>query len=469
MRTYRLAALLGLGLVLGACGEFDAPDQNSGTLNDLESGTPSRAAVNTATQGLLAGVRGSNSSLLLGIFGREAYSLDVSNPQNIPQFYTVATPGLGAYWTGAYGNMKQANVIMKALDNVVGMTDAEKEGVRGFAKTIKAYLLFEVIRETDTRGAALEALDKATDPPPDVVGKDAVYTQILKLLDEAQTHLQAAGSSFPFTMTTGFANFNTPAKFLQFNRAVRAKVNLTWAKYAAVLTDVQGSFLDPDKDLQYGAYNTYSTNAGDALNPRYDPTARQRYAHGSFAKDAKLQAGATPGDTTKRDLRFLSKIYNLKQFVRYGFTVNWAFKRYNSNTDPIPVIKNEELILIRAEANIATGGTSGADPLDDINLVRTTSGGLPPLRGGTWAGLTPTQQRDTLLYEKRYSLMYENGDRWVDLRRYGLLPRLPQDRAGDLVWRELRIPNNECVPRGTKPPGCAPLTGITPGVLPPAP
>ncbi len=468
MRRYRLAALLGLGLVLGACGDFDAPDQNSGTLDDLEKGTPSRAAVNTATQGLLAGVRASNDGLVLGIVGREAYSLDVSNPQNIPQFYTVPNQ-LAAYW-GAYGNMNQANVIMKALDKVVGMTDAEKEGVRGLAKTVKAYLLFCVIRETDVGGAALDALDSATAAPPPIATKDEVYTRILTLLDEAQTHLQGAGSSFPFTMTAGFADFNTPSSFLKFNRAIRAKANLTWGKYADVLTDLRASFLDPAKDLRYGGYNTYSTNSGDATNPRYDPTARQRYAHGSFAKDAKLQAGATPGDTTKRDLRFLNKIYSLKEFTRYGFTVDWAFKRYSTNTDPIPVIKNEELILIRAEANIALGTTTDADPRDDINTVRTQSGGLPSIGVATWALLNATQRRDTLLYEKRYSLMYENGDRWVDLRRYGMLDRLPQDRAGDLVWPNLRIPVNECVPRGAdQPTGCTALPGIVPGQQPLAP
>ncbi len=462
MRAYQMAACLGLSLVLGGCTDLDAPNQNAGTLNELESGTPSRAAVNTATQGLLAGVRGANRALVLGILGREAYSLDVSNPQNTPQFYTVQNQ-LTAYW-GAYVNNKQADIVLKALDNVVGMTDGEKEGIRGFAKTLKAYLLFSVIRETDVGGATLDALDDPTDPPPAIVSKDEVYTQILAWLDEAQTHLQTSGAAFPFTMTAGFSSFNTPTTFLQFNRALRAKVNLTWAKYADALTDLQGSFLDPSKAMSFGAYNTYSTLSGDAQNGLFDPTARQRYAHGSYATDAKLKA-----DGVTKDDRFTSKIYAIARFNRYGFDVAWAFKRYPSNTEPIPVIKNEELILIRAEANIALGTTTGADPRDDINAVRTSSGGLPAIGVATWVLLTATQRRDTLLYEKRYSLMYENGDRWVDLRRYGLLPRVPQDRAGDLVWPNLRIPVNECVPRGSQPAGCTALPGLTPGQQPPAP
>jgi hypothetical protein len=300
-----------------------------------------------------------------------------------------------------------------------------------------------------------------------------VYTQILAWLDEGRTHLLAAGTSMPMAMTAGFSDFGTPAAFIQFNRAIRAKANLTNSNYPAALTDLGGSFLDITKPMSFGAYNTYGSLTGDQLNGLYDPTARQRYAHKSFATDAKLQVGAAPGDTTKRDLRFLSKIYGLAAFNRYNFTVNWAFNRYPSSTTPTPVIKNEELILIRAEANIQNGTVIGADPRDDINLVRTTSGNLPPIGAATWALLTTDQKRDTLLYEKRYSLMYENGDRWVDLGRYGMLARVPQDRAGDLVWPNLRIPVNECVPRGaaaaSQPAGCTSLAGIVPGVTPAAP
>jgi hypothetical protein len=116
---------------------------------------------------------------------------------------------------------------------------------------------------------------------------------------------------------------------------------------------------------------------------------------------------------------------------------------------------NEELILLRAEANIALGTTTGADPRDDINAVRTISGGLPPITPAVWNALTPTQQRDSLLYEKRYSLMYQDGDRWVDMRRYGLLATLPHDRPGDLVWPWLKITDDECLSRPSpRPLGC---------------
>jgi hypothetical protein len=137
-----------------------------------------------------------------------------------------------------------------------------------------------VIRETDVGGAALEPLDNPTDPPPAIVDKATVYAKILALLDEAQAHLQAAGTSFAFSMPSGFSSFNKPATFLLFNRGLRAKVNVTSVQYAAALTDLAGSFLDPTKPMSLGVYHTYTTLAGDRQNALYDPTARQRYHMG---------------------------------------------------------------------------------------------------------------------------------------------------------------------------------------------
>lgn len=449
-----VSALVFVG-VLGACGDFDAPNQNAGTLDELTKGTPARVAVATAAQGLLAGLRGAYAfnAQTLGILGREGYNLDVSNPQAVPAFYTLPA-GSGfqnlSYWTGAYTSNKQADVVIKALDNVVGMTDAEKEGVRGFAKTLKALQLFYVIRATDQSGAALDALSDPTAPPPPIVTRDEVYTQILQWLDEAAAHLRNAGTSFPFSMTAGFAPFNTPATFLQFNRAVRAKVNITRNAFAAALTDLAGSFLDPSKPMSFGAYHTFSTNSGDATNGLFDPTARQRYAHPSYALDAQLKA-----DGVTKDNRFTTKIRAIAPFTRYGFPVNATFTIYSTNTTPVPVIKNEELILLRAEANLALGNTSAA--IADINVVRAASGGLPPISDPyvpNAALKQPPTLLDELLYEKRFSLMWENGDRWIDARRYNRLAQLPKDRPGDVVWPYLMIPVNECVPRNPKPPGC---------------
>ena len=50
---------------------------------------------------------------------------------------------------------------------------------------------------------------------------------------------------------------------------------------------------------------------------------------------------------------------------------------YPTPSSPASIIRNEELMLIRAEANIATGNTASA--LTDINNIRAVSGKLAPI------------------------------------------------------------------------------------------
>ena len=501
MRALKALATCGV-MVLASCDTFDAPDQNASTISDLTSSAPTRTAVATAAQGLLGSVQATNGGIrnffgfqaqTLGILGREGYNLDVSNPQNIPTFYGRnagnAFKNL-TLWTAPYATLKQANILLKAANNVGGgTTAAEKAGLTGYVQTIKAYTLFIIIRATDVSGAALDATDSATADPPPIMSKAQVYTQILSLLDAGATSLAAGGSSFMFSIPPGFSNFGTPAAFLQFNKALRAKVNVTNGAYAAALTDLGASFMDTTQAPTMGAYVTYSTAGTDATNGLYDPTSRQRYVHPAMAFDAQCQAGTANcqlpgGDTTKRDLRFLNKVVPIGTLVRFFFTVNWGLSVYKSNGASWAVITNEELALLNAEALLACSSAgqgvavtctgSAAQRLNAltlVNWVRSKSGGLALLVGPPAAG-TPARNGvarttgdnllDEILYNKRYSLFYQNGDRWVDSRRYGILAGLKTDErnpaqtgvAADVIWANTMIPINECLPRTTQPAGC---------------
>ena len=120
-----------------------------------------------------------------------------------------------------------------------------------------------------------------------------------------------------------------------------------------------------------------------------------------------------------------------------------------SNSSPTAIIRNEELVLLRAEANIGLNNLAAA--LVDINDIRAVSGGLTPL--GT-LGATPL---DALMYEKRFSTLFE-GLRWVDMRRWNRLALLPIDKAGQFVAKVMPIPQAECDARASQTVvnGCGP-------------
>ena len=153
------------------------------------------------------------------------------------------------------------------------------------------------------------------------------------------------------------------------------------------------------------------------------------------------------------DRRYLTKL--VKRDLKSGGTTNTTpvqqfssdlgWVRYPSPNTPIPLIKNEELILLKAEAEIGSGDLGNA--VIDINFIRQNSGGLAP-----YAGVVdqPSLLAE-LLYNKRYSLMYEGGHSWIDYRRYGLTASLQSiDRPGpppDVIFPTLPIPTAETLPR----------------------
>lgn len=63
---------------------------------------------------------------------------------------------------------------------------------------------------------------------------------------------------------------------------------------------------------------------------------------------------------------------------------------------------------------------------------------------------------DELLYNRLYSLMWSQGTRGIDARRYDRLGDIPVDRAGDSVFESMIVPASECDARGLESP-CTPL------------
>jgi hypothetical protein len=176
-----------------------------------------------------------------------------------------------------------------------------------------------------------------------------------------------------------------------------------------------------------GVYNTYSTAAGEAVNPLADALI---YLNPSVADS--IQAG---------DLR-AAKIITLAN-AGSGSGVSSKYKPTNSSptgaiTMPLAILKNAELILLRAQVEIEQGNLVAAQ--NDINVVRVKEGGLPAY---TVPFTSKRQAIDALLYEKRYSLLGEGAQRLVDLRAYGLLSARDPAVAGDPFQAALPVPKSE--------------------------
>ncbi len=471
-------ALLG-GLLLGAtgCETLTSPNFNFGDLDELtENPTPS--AVNTALVGLLIGnrvyYRNPNDYVsMLGILGRESYNNDIADPRFESEMLggnlQPSSPAFGGnFWAEPYANIRLATIALDALSQLADADypASDKEWARGFAKTLMAMDFLALVNTRDTNcGCAIEILPTVDDPAPGV-SKDQVFGRIVQLLDEAAGHLQAASGPAPFGLSSGFDGiagsgagfFNDADNFLEFNQGLRARVAVYMMDFNAALQALALSFLDTSLPFEFGVYHAFSTLSGDELNQLFQPAEGPRLRlHPVIKGDVELKADGTPDDRFVRKVRKITS--NAYQGLCNGVPADapdWppdpTFKEnstqecdvaatlYNSTTAPIAIMKNEELILLRAEANIGLGNLAAAEA--DINFVRTNSGLLDPVV------LTAANALDRLLYEKHFSLLYEGGHRWIDLRRYNMLNILPLDKVGHQVNAAYPIPIDETAAGG---------------------
>lgn len=468
MRRLLGAAVLVAAMVSCKASELNIPNPNTATVLGASSDP---TALQLLATGLLVDQRGTRAGFITNAayFGREAYSFQPTEGRAVTHFLIGISIGgvikldptgfATGPWAGEYNVLRDIFNFKKTVDGSTTLTAPQKAAALGFAQTIEALMMFEIVQTHDSLGAITEIKDDASQLAP-FVGRDSVYKYILNTLDNAASNLGNGGAAFPFTLGPGFAGFNTPTTYATFTQALKAKASAHYATagggapaWQAAIAALGKSFVNGGAttraQLDVGVYDTYGASP-DSPNGLTQATNTNLYAHTSFTTDAQLKADGTP------DNRYLAKIRTglpsrTGPVTADGPTTGSSttgFSIWPTLASSIPVIRNEELILIRAEAKLATGDKAGA--IADLNQVRINSGGLPA------STLTAASSDDAVLlgifYEKRYSLMME-GVRWIDHRRYNKLSLLPLDVATgpnkNFVAKVNPIPQGECLVRAT--------------------
>jgi len=419
-----------IAICLQGCKKFDENNLNGPSLGKLTTDATLEELNNLVT-GTESEMR-ENYYLYIddcAIIGREYYRFSNSDPRYTQDLLGGANSILDANgfytnnsWASRYRCVKNANILLTAATNSTFANAGQKKGYAGFAKTIKAYELLLNLNLTYDNGIRVDVNDPDNLGP--FVSRAEALSTIATLLNEAKADLESDGVEFFFTLAPGFAGLNDPAGFLKFNRAIYARVALYRQQWSEALSAVNASFLDLTGSLGTGAYMSFSSSTNDQLNNLYFPpnaAGEIRVVHPSYAAEidsADDRIGKAPmrGDTVS-----LSDLSSDRDVAIYS-----------SNTDYVGIIRNEELILIYAEANINAGNP--VDAVNALNTIRTVHG-LPAYSGGNSA----SELIDELLKQRRYSLFGE-GHRWIDMRRYGKLGELPIDRPGDDVWFMFPIP-----------------------------
>lgn len=385
-----------------------------------------------------------SATQMFGSFGREVWAYFGSDPRFISHWlgtgvsdtYNDFFASNGTYLT-PYVAVKQANVLVDAANSSTKITEEQRAGYLGFAKTIKGFQLLWPLLQQYQNGIRVDVSDPLNPGP--IVGYDEALQAIRDILDSGYSDLQKAGSSFNFSLTSGWGGFDDPAGMAKVNRAIAARAALYDNDFGAAKTACDQSFMDMAVDAgssskMWAGPKLVFGESPDINNPLFyvydQPTNTILICHPAWVEDA------LPGDA--RLNKVIERVDNIVtnpglKDATSGDLLEGKYQdnRWATNTTAIPFIRNEELILIYAESQLMTGSPN--DAVTTINVVRNTWG-VGDYTGGT----SQDELIEEILFQRRYSLWGEAGHRWVDLRRTGKLDAAHVDlRDGGALFQQV--------------------------------
>ncbi|MBK7870638.1 MAG: RagB/SusD family nutrient uptake outer membrane protein [Saprospiraceae bacterium] len=344
-----------------------------------------------------------NSELLAGN-GEIAWVGTFNSPREIfNKAITPANDDVQDFWLGAYNAINIANNVLSALEVV---NEDDRATVEGEALFIRGILYFELVRffalpyEAGQTNSQL-GVPLVLEPTRGIsdVNKvsrntvEEVYNQVIGDLVKAESQLPEDNE---WRASSGAA------------AALLARVYLQKGDYANA-RDAANRVIQSGN---YSLLNNYADVFGRDENSNEDIFAAQVTTQdGINAMNTYFsiqQFGGRDGD-----IEILPGHLNLYApadarlalFFEANGGVTYTGK-WNNQFGNVGVIRFAEMLLIRAEANLRLGTTTGATPLEDYNAVHTRAG-LPAAAAVTL---------DNILLERRLEFAHE-GHKVHDMKR----------------------------------------------------
>jgi starch-binding outer membrane protein, SusD/RagB family len=470
MKRYTTIVLAATALVAAGCKDNPVANPIDAPTVDALSGALTRVTLQQLATGVLAQDRASTDAFAYltepEIFARDLYRIDASEPRFV-QETLGGNPDPGSFsgggaWAGYYTAIRAANNLILALPatSTAAFTTAEINATRGYFRTIKALDYWRIIEVHDSVGATIQTDN--TSAVTDIRCKPAVLSYIAALLDSANADFTAAGGAtvLPFTMPSGFTAFGRDyslvSNLVKFNRGLKGKVdfyrgldrtNPTPALFPTAITELTQALggaaagAVPTADFTKGPYYVF-VPSGSENTP-------------NNLSDVKIGLNPLVGDSVQAGDTRASKIVPRTTLSGFGLTTSityiGAVLSTANQSAPLGILRDEELVLLRAQAY--NEASQLANAILDLNDVRTNYG-LAPVAPPDKASAI-----NAILYEKRYSLLFEGPQRLNDLREYKRLNAtyLRKETPTDPFNAALPIPRGELNARGlTVNPACTP-------------
>ena len=427
---------------------------------------PSRDQITTGSpqtlQTLATGVIAQNRTeaglyvLYTNIMARDAIVLN-SEPRFTSEFYQAQPDPYdfigAASWAGSYQALRAIHSLFQS-PAYTGLVDTvKKNAVAGAMRNIMLIAYLRIIETHDQNGMVIQSDNPTVLGPLKTKASSLAY--LSALADTAITNLRNGGTDVPFTLPSGYSlhgDYGTIANQLRLAHALKGRIELSRAlsdpanpvpaNAATAIVELDSALADAPGTVTQEYLNKGPWHEFNPLAPESTPNP---LVSSAFFVTNNFVNSINPLDARKANIVATSST----SANGYSASNLWAptdASVAGNKRLPIPIMRNANAYLLRAQAKVLTNDLPGAAA--DVSVVRQVEGHLPAYV--TFANATAAI--DAILYEYRYSFVYEGPQHLVALRQYGRFNLAYIQQSGmpspsTVVVQQLPIPGAEASAR----------------------
>lgn len=388
----------------------------------------------TPVEAALAYTVGGELSRYASLLTQQTYPY---NAQPVAYYnYTFTTNDFDASWGNLYTSVLENNMKLREICDAKGYN---RYG--GISRILTAYTLQLIV---DNWGDApySQALKGDANLRPSFDNAQGLYDTIQNLLDRGITLLNNSSPGFLTPGADDFIYGGDASKWIKFAHALKARLYIHQSKGNATmannaLAEIALSFTSNADNAQF-----FFTTVETASNPWYQFN-QQRFTidfHSGQFLDSMMQENVDP----RYDI-YIDSTYHDVNLVGMG-------PYYGNANSPVEFISLDELLFMKAEATLRSGGSIGTAQTYfreaiDSNMAKL---GVAPGDRATYIAARGTLTGSTAnaiaqVAEEEYVALYLNPEVWTLWRRTGS-PAIPSTTGGSIprrfLYPQAEISNN---------------------------
>ncbi|MGV3530565.1 MAG: RagB/SusD family nutrient uptake outer membrane protein [Flavisolibacter sp.] len=312
-------------------------------------------------------------------------------------------------WNAGYKNIYHANAVIEGLTKSTSLSRELIDQLKGEMLVVRSLNYFYLAGLFGDVPLVL-GTDFQENSVMERSSRKTVFQQIVADLESSKTLLDesypSAGRLRPNIYAARALLARTYLYQENWNAAEAEASSIINSHLYALVPSPANVFLaaSPEAIWQMSpVLSTINASEGNLFNP-FSATSVP-----TFSASSSLLTAFEPGDLRKTAWLKTTTLNNNTYAYPNKYKVRTGAPPYKEH---YMVFRLAEIYLIRAEARVKLGNTSGA--LSDLNAVRSRAG-LPNLAASTTSG----EVLNNLMRERRLELMFEWGHRWLDLQRTG--------------------------------------------------